>query len=219
MTTDPKAEYHRYLVDLGEKARDASRWGAALSKSARGKLSGHWMTPPNVLVEASTILEALGLPSTFTLDIAADPGSAVAPDWFGLFHLLPGNRNALAVPSWVAPKRGAAWLNPDYGQILDFAKRAAEHDLDCERKGIVAPLMFLAFARLDTKWLHRHVLDPEIPMWVHEGRLKFIDPLTGMAKNSAPVPSFLGLYGIKGSKVNLAKAKTVGRWKLLRGGT
>lgn len=217
---EQEQEFRRYLVDLAEKARNSARWGAAHSKAARGKLSGHWTTDRETLQDSKDILGRLGLPSTYSIDLAADPGSAVAPHWVGPFNLDPQRRDALAIPSWRPPEPNTSgWNNPPYSDIAAFAKRAAEYHRD-ERaaKRTVAesrPIMFLAFMRTDTRWFHRHIVDQGVPIWIREKRLKFVDPVTGAQSNSAPAPSFLGLFGAP-EDLDLTPARRVGLWVLTR---
>lgn len=181
-------EFKAYLRDLAEKARDKERWGAALSKNARGKLSGHWSTIPKVLGEAQAILKVLGIPDRFVIDVAADPGSAVAPEWFGPFHMDGKRRDALAPGCGPWTRRDyASWLNAPYSEISAFTEKCAELD--------DGHLLNLAFARTDTKWFHDYVVPHARAVWIRKGRIPFIDPLTGKPGASAPAPSMLTLWG------------------------
>jgi hypothetical protein len=213
VTTTPDQAFHRYLQELAEKARNKERWGAAHSKAARGELSGHWATPTSVLEEAKEILRNSGLPDHFALDVAASPISAVAKDWFGPYNPDDARKDALAVPNWTPRGPGSVWLNPPYSDVGKFAARAAEHEGLLGTRDVASPhpLLFLAFARTDTRWFHRYIIERADQVWLRESRIKFIDPLTGLATQSAPAPSFLALFGTAGSRPMMGR---IGRWKL-----
>lgn len=216
--------FQEYLRILAVKARDKQKWGAAHSKAARGKLSGHWSTSKETLDESKEILRLLGLPTEYVLDIAADPGSAVAPDWYGSFNLDAKRRDALDPNvSWVPTRPGSAWLNGPYGIIAAFMKRAAgytgkipDHPMFVVRDERPRPLMSLTFARTDTQWFHKSVVPAATAVWVREGRISFIDPLTGKKGQVAPAPSLLALYGVSRLDIDLDKVVKVGKWQLVR---
>jgi phage N-6-adenine-methyltransferase len=73
------------------------------------------------------------------------------------------------------------WMNPPYGrEIGKWVKKAAE-------SGTV--VVALLPARTDTRWFHDHVQGKALIRFI-KGRLKF-----GGAKNSAPFPSMLVVWG------------------------
>lgn len=202
--------FQQYVTELSVVAKANEKWSAAHSKGARGKLSGHWSTTRATLDETRAVLTALGVDRDYAIDVAADPGSAVAPDWFGLFHMDPARRDALAPTASWASFKGPSWLNAPYGTIEQFAKRAAGYDG-------VYPLAFLAFARTDTKWFQNHVLFAARSIWFRLGRISFIDPTTGQTgKNKvAPAPSMLATFGGGALPAGLRPGDRVGRWALV----
>jgi hypothetical protein len=72
------------------------------------------------------------------------------------------------------------FCNPPYSNIGAFLERAHEAEL----------AVFLVPARTDTRWFHNHVLGKAKEIRFVKGRLKF-----GDAKNSAPFPSMIVIYG------------------------
>lgn len=197
-----------YFKALAKCARnEGKRWSAAHSRGARGALSGHWATAPYVLDEVRDILRLHGLPDTFGLDVAASPGSAVAPAYFGPFNFDAQRRNALVQESWEPPIGTASWLNPPYSEIKAFAERCAKY------KG-KAPLLFLSFARTDTAWFHDNIVKHATATWLRKGRIKFIDPLTGKVAQVAPAPSLLAMFG----DVDLGAegVRSCGKWQAVK---
>jgi len=188
-----------------------NKWSAAHSKTARGDLSGHWSTPSAVMAEVSDVLRARGIAAPFAVDVAADPGSAVAPDWFGPLHIDRQRRDALAVPieQWASPK-GPSWLNPPYDKISSFLARCAEYG---QIKGLRYPLLVLTFARIDTAWFHEYAAQNATAFWARRGRISFVDPTVGAGpksrRNTAPTPSLLMAFGPLGP----IKGPEYGRWR------
>lgn len=204
--------------ETDETEEATSNWKAAHSRQARGPLSDNWGTSRDTLGEVQEILAYSGLPTVFGVDLAASPATAVARDWYGPEHLLHDRRDSLASHVvWTPPKRTVGWLNPPYSQINAFERRAA---MFAEAQP-QATLCLLAFARTDSKWFHRALGSlvnekqdqPNVGtgsvFWFRRGRVKFIDPATGLAKHPAPAASVLVLYGNPGRVVNMDQ---VGRW-------
>lgn len=191
-----------YVSDLANLAKAAQaaagKWAKPLSRKARGELSGHWSTPRSVVDEALAVAQAAELGSRIGVDFAADPGSTLAEDWFGPFHMDRRRRDALAADvSWgdalakLAP--GAlGWLNPPYSHVRAFASKAA---LEFPARPSGRSLLFLVFARMDTIWFHRYVLPKASSIWVRMGRIAFVDSVTGSAGQVAPAPSMLVTFG------------------------
>lgn len=72
------------------------------------------------------------------------------------------------------------FCNPPYSDIRRFLERANEAEL----------AVFLIPSRTDTRWFHELVLGRAREIRFVRGRLKF-----GNAKNSAPFPSMIVVYG------------------------
>lgn len=93
----------------------------------------------------------------------------------GLF----GRRDGLLV-SWAGER---VFCNPPYGpQIEDWLRWAHEAEV----------AVYLLPARTDTRWFHDHVLPKASEVRFLRGRLKF-----GGAKNGAPFPSMLAIFGTR----------------------
>jgi hypothetical protein len=81
---------------------------------------------------------------------------------------------------WVSP----SFVNPPYGQVGKWIQKGYEEST----LGVVS--VFLIPARTDTKWFHNFVLPYAKDVRFIRGRLKF-----GDAKNSAPFPSMIVIFG------------------------
>lgn len=80
---------------------------------------------------------------------------------------------------------GVVWMNPPYGrEIKHWVKKAYESSLQG------ATVVCLLPARTDTMWFHEYCMKGDIEFI--RGRLKF-----GDAKNSAPFPSMVVVFGKK----------------------
>lgn len=92
--------------------------------------------------------------------------------------------NGLTKPWAHDSGEGICWMNPPYGRgIGDWVKKAyLEAQNGCRRVVCLLP------ARTDTKWFHDYCTKGEIEFI--KGRLKF-----GGAKNSAPFPSMVVVFG------------------------
>lgn len=213
--------FQEHVETLREKAVYKERWGAAHSRDARGELSGLWMTPSDALEEIQTVVRALGMPCTFVLDVAAAPGSAVCTDWFGPFHILKDRRDALVEGiSWGSSRPGISYLNPPYKIIAKFLAKAAKHKSPLDENGVaINPLVVLGFARTGTRWWWSHVAGKGLT-FLREGRLKFVDPLTGRPSAPAPADSFISIYTGQDPETILERApgdvRKIGRWHLGR---
>mgnify|MGYP001581139431 CR=1 FL=1 len=168
--------------------------GFAKGKAARGERSGAWMTPRPVLDRALAVVRAVAGPASelwrgWGLDAAAEPGSAVCERWYGPGSLL--RSDALAPEPWAPAVRGEpVWLNPPYDQFGPFAERAV---VEAERGSWVA---WLLFARTDTKAFQALWRSPRLAAFAFlPGRIRFIDPTTGVQGASAPAPSVLLVLG------------------------
>lgn len=84
-------------------------------------------------------------------------------------------------PLFVPWQGRRVYCNPPYGPALrSFLERALEADI----------AVFLIPARTDTRWFHEIVLPKAKEIRFIKGRLKF-----GDAKNSAPFPSMIVVFG------------------------
>jgi site-specific DNA-methyltransferase (adenine-specific) len=78
---------------------------------------------------------------------------------------------------------GKVWVNPPYGRAISkWVRKAYEESL----KG--ALVVCLLPARTDTRWWWEYVRHGQV--WFLRGRLKF-----GQARNSAPFPSAIVIFG------------------------
>jgi len=94
----------------------------------------------------------------------------------------------------IQPWEGICWLNPPYSEIITWVNKAAKEVYifnNAER------IICLIPARTDTKYFHQYVA-PYAHVIFIKGRIKFEG-----AKNSAPFPSILAIYG-KGYKPNIS---------------
>lgn len=92
---------------------------------------------------------------------------------------LGGTENGLS--TLFKPWRGErVFCNPPYDDIKRFLERAHEAEL----------AVYLFPARTDTRWFHDIVLPKAAEIRFIRGRLKF-----GDAKNSAPFPSMIVIFG------------------------
>jgi phage N-6-adenine-methyltransferase len=89
------------------------------------------------------------------------------------------------------PWHGVCWMNPPSGrEISRWVQKAYESSLDA---GTV--VVCLLPARTDTKWWHEYVAAHARRVEFIRGRLKFRNGKNGAAKNSAPFPSALVVFG------------------------
>jgi site-specific DNA-methyltransferase (adenine-specific) len=109
----------------------------------------------------------------FDLDPCATPASAKAPKYFTKAD------DGLA-QEW----RGRVWMNPPYGRTIGAWMRKA---YEAAQAGAV--VVCLVPARTDTAWWHDYAAKGTVRFL--RGRLKF-----GDAKNSAPFPSALVVFGM-----------------------
>lgn len=110
----------------------------------------------------------------FTLDVCANAENAKCAKFFDI------SDNGL-IQNWT----GTCWMNPPYGREIGlWMKKAYESSLNG------ALVVCLVPARTDTKWWHDYAMKGSIEFI--KGRLKF-----GSAKNSAPFPSAVVIFGSK----------------------
>lgn len=168
--------------------------GFAVGKAARGERSGCWMTPRAVLDRGLAVLRELAPPWEraagllgWSLDAAAEPGSAVCERRYGPGSLL--RADALTAPSWDDGAPGPVWLNPPYSAMPAFAARA-------EVEAASRWVGWLSFARTDTRAFQRLWWSPRLRAYAFiPGRVRFVDPVTGQAGQSAPAPSVFLVLG------------------------
>jgi len=112
----------------------------------------------------------------FDLDVCADRFNSKCT------NLISEETDCLRVP-WLRCGVRKVWMNPPYGRgIGKFIKRAYEQS----QEGLL--VVCLLPARTDTKWFHDYCTKGKIEFL--KGRLKF-----GGAKNSAPFPSMVVVFG------------------------
>lgn len=128
--------------------------------------SDNWETPQD-------FFDALNAEFHFTLDAAASDENAKCARYF------TKEQDGLA-QDWT----GVVWCNPPYGREVGrwVAKAAGSAE-----KGAV--VVMLLPARTDTRWFHDYINGRAEVRFV-KGRLKF-----GGAKNSAPFPSMVVVFG------------------------
>lgn len=128
--------------------------------------SDNWETPQD-------FFDALNDEFHFTLDAAASDENAKCARYFTKVQ------DGL-VQDW----NGVVWCNPPYGrEVKRWVAKAAES----AEKGAV--VVMLLPARTDTRWFHDYINGRAEVRFV-KGRLKF-----GGAKNSAPFPSMVVVFG------------------------
>jgi hypothetical protein len=192
-----------HLPDPSRAGTNLDAHGFAVGKAARGERSGSWMTPRPVLDRALAVLNEFAGHGrcdslSWCLDAAAEPGSAVCDRWYGPGSLL--RADALAPEPWgpscatlggplgsLVP--GPVWLNPPYDQFGPFAERAV---VEAERLWIG----WLSFARTDTKAFQVLWGSPRLRGFAFlPGRVRFVDPTTGLRGQAAPAPSVFLVLG------------------------
>lgn len=113
----------------------------------------------------------------FDLDVCADKYNTKCP------LLISKETDCLRVP-WNRVGIKRVFMNPPYGRgIGKFVEQAYEHSL----RGLL--VVCLLPSRTDTKWFHDYCTKGKIEFI--RGRLKF-----GNAKNSAPFPSMVVVFGL-----------------------
>ena len=90
---------------------------------------------------------------------------------------------------------GSVFVNPPYSEVEKWVAKAVNEI--CE--GNVETVVFLVYAKTDTKWFHKYVWKNKFPFWdidFIKGRVKFVNP-DGLSKNTAPYPSMILIYSRK----------------------
>ena len=124
-----------------------------------------WSTPQNLFDKLNRI-------HGFMLDVCADDTNHKCSRYY------TKEQNGLLMP-WF----GVCWMNPPYGrEIGAWVKKAYESSLEGSKVVCLLP------SRTDTKWWHDYCMKGNIEFI--RGRLKF-----GDAKNSAPFPSAIVIFG------------------------
>jgi site-specific DNA-methyltransferase (adenine-specific) len=133
-----------------------------------------WETPQD-------LFDRLNEKYRFTLDVCATVDNAKCSKFF------TPEMDGLA-QDW---KDHVCWMNPPYGrEIGKWVKKAYESSLP-QWQHLGATVVCLLPARTDTKWWHDYAMKGKIEFI--RGRLKF-----GGHKNSAPFPSAIVVFGVKG---------------------
>lgn len=182
--------------------------------------SNAWATPRDFV---AGFRRSLGLPE-ITLDLAAGPGTALCPDYFG-----PGGRHedALTAP-WEPLTPGLLWLNPPYSRTCRYCsdrewkgKRGSDGKprpagdqcaVRGHRSSTIADwvakasqvgtsgqaVALLVPARVDTDWFHEHIMDRALAVYFVHGRHRFlaIDDAGELSpyKDPAAFPTMLVLF-------------------------
>jgi phage N-6-adenine-methyltransferase len=145
-----------------------------ISKVNRGMFTGgsdEWETPQE-------FFNVLNAKYSFTLDVCAAPLNAKCGRYY------TKTEDGLSQP-WY----GVCWMNPPYGrEIVRWVRKAYESSL-----GAGTVVVCLLPARTDTQWWHEYVAAHAGQVEFIRGRLKF--GKGGAAKNSAPFPSALVVFG------------------------
>lgn len=140
-----------------------------ISSTLYSSRSEDWATPPEFFSRLDAVFH-------FRLDACASEKNAKCERYF--------TKQQDALPRDWFPYR-SVWMNPPYGRdIARWMKKAYNES----RKGCV--VVCLVHARTDTKWWHDWVHQKAQVVFV-KGRLKF-----GDARNSAPFPSAVVIYGL-----------------------
>lgn len=125
-----------------------------------------WETPKELFDELNSEFH-------FDLDACALPENAKCPRYYS-----PDQDGLLQ------PWDGAVWCNPPYGRDVGrWVQKAARSALSG------ATVVMLLPARTDTRWFHKWIYRKAEIRFLR-GRLKF-----GGAKNSAPFPSMICIFG------------------------
>ncbi len=84
------------------------------------------------------------------------------------------------------------FVNPPYGrEIKDWVRKSKEEG---DQKDTV--VVMLIPARTDTRYWHDYIFPSATEIRFLKGRIRFED-ITGKAKNSAPFPSAIVVFGVK----------------------
>lgn len=136
-------------------------------KGMMSSLRHDWATP-------RSLFEMLNREFRFTLDVCAQPDTAVCDEFFCSTAL---DRD------WKPIERGAVWCNPPYGagigKWIEKGQRESRHG---------NTVVMLLPARTDTQWFHAYCLKAEIRFLC--GRLSFDNQKRGRA----PFPSMLVIF-------------------------
>ncbi|GAI92953.1 unnamed protein product, partial [marine sediment metagenome] len=79
------------------------------------------------------------------------------------------------------------FVNPPYSNISDWSKKCFVES----KKG--ARIILLIPARTCTKYFHQWIYNHSEIIFI-KGRLKYLNPVSGKSKGSAPFPSILCIY-------------------------
>lgn len=128
-----------------------------------------WATPQD-------FFDQLDEKFSFTLDPCADHNNHKCEKYF------TKEENGL-MKSWAGE---TVFCNPPYGR--EIGKWVEKAFLECEQNGCKTVVMLIP-ARTDTQWFHKWIYGKAKIIFL-KGRLKF-----GGAKNAAPFPSMLVIFG------------------------
>lgn len=143
------------------------------------KQSDEWATPRD-------LFEELDKEFGFTLDVAATKQNALCANFF------TAEDDGLMQP-WY----GVVWCNPPYSQVAGWVEKAFRES----QRGVTSVL--LVASRTDTRWWHDFVL-PHAEVRFIRGRVRF-----GTARNRAPFPSALVIFGGQDAKAGAHAKATI----------
>lgn len=138
-----------------------------------GKMTVHFSSKTDMHETPREFFEALNSEFRFELDVCATPDNAKVQEYY------TSEQDGLK-QDW----KGVCWMNPPYGRTIGQWMRKA---YESASKG--ATVVCLIPSRTDTAWWHEYVTKAKEVRFVR-GRLKF-----GNAKNSAPFPSAVVIFG------------------------
>lgn len=129
-----------------------------------------------------------------TLDAAADQDSHLVPNYIGLDHPEPGQRDALAFDDWTElAAGGTVWLNPPY-QPSNYLSQFLERAVTTAHRGTT--VVGLLPASTGTRFWWDHVIGGGAEIEFLRGRLTFQGP---HADAGTPAPWASALVTWKGT--------------------
>ena len=167
----------------------------------RAARSDTWTSPPDLVADAAWLAGVDG----WDLDLAAAPGTAAAPRWWGPDHPDPRARDLLAdaaLPGRLRahPAPWAAWANPPYSRWSAWAAWAHS-----ATEGGLGTVALCVFARTDTAAWHDHVA-PHATVAYRRGRVRF-----GGA-GPAPAPTVVAMFGRRRADLGALVAPSGAQW-------
>ena len=131
--------------------------GRRVPPQKRGRSRQDWATPPNFLTAVKKRL----LIGEFTFDLAASPSNRVCEGFFSI------EDDSLS-KDWAALGKGWLWLNPPFGDIGPWVRKAREE----ARKG--ASIAVLVPASVGSNWWRDYVHQNMCDVYFLNGRITFV---------------------------------------------